>query len=42
MVVAITSMIHVKEKLCVPDVVKDINVKTFQLISITNETRHTE
>ena len=27
-------------KLCVPDVVKNINVKTFNLMSITNETRH--
>ena len=30
------------EKLCVPDVVKNINVKVFNLVSITNETRHTE
>ena len=28
------------EKLCFPDVVKDINVKVFNLISITNETRY--
>ena len=27
-------------KLCFPDVVKNINVKTFNLMSITNETRH--
>ena len=27
-------------KLCVPDVVKNINVKVFNLISRTNETRH--
>ena len=27
-------------KICVPDVVKDLNVKVFNLISITNETRH--
>ena len=27
-------------KLCVPDVVNNINVKVFNLISITNETRH--
>ena len=29
-------------KLCVPDVVQDINVKVFNLISRTNETRHIE
>ena len=27
-------------KLCVPDVVKNINLKVFNLISRTNETRH--
>ena len=27
-------------KLCVPDVVKNMNVKVFNLMSITNETRH--
>ena len=27
-------------KLCVPDVVKNINVKVFNLISFTNETKH--
>ena len=27
-------------KICVPDVVKDLNVKIFNLISRTNETRH--
>ena len=27
-------------KLCVPDVVKDINIKVFNLMSRTNETRH--
>ena len=27
-------------KLCVPDVVKNVNVKFFNLISTTNETRH--
>ena len=27
-------------KLCVPDVVKNINVKAFNLISRTNETKH--
>ena len=30
------------EKLCVPDVVKNINVKVFNLMSRTNETRHIE
>ena len=29
-------------KLCVPDVVKNINVKVFNLISRTNEKRHTK
>ena len=29
-------------KLCVPDVVKNINVKVFNLVSRTNETRHVE
>ena len=27
-------------KICVPDVVKDLDVKVFNLISRTNETRH--
>ena len=27
-------------KMCVPDVVKDLNVKIFNLMSRTNETRH--
>ena len=29
-------------KLCVPDVVKNINVKVFNLMSRANETRHRE
>ena len=29
-------------KLCVPDVIKNLNVKVFNLKSRTNETRHTE
>ena len=29
-------------KICVPDVVKNLNVKVFNLMSRTNETRHTE
>ena len=29
-------------KLCVPDVVKNLNVKVFNLISRTNETKHIE
>ena len=29
-------------KICVPDTIKNINVKVFNLISRTNETRHTE
>ena len=28
--------------MCVPDVVKSLNVKVFNLISRTNETRHIE
>ena len=27
-------------KICVPDVIKDLNVKVFNLMSRTNETRH--
>ena len=29
-------------KMCVPDVVKNLNVKAFNLMSRINETRHTE
>ena len=29
-------------KICVPDVIKDLNVKVFNLMSRTNETRHIE
>ena len=29
-------------KICAPDVVKNLNVKVFNLMSRTNETRHTE
>ena len=29
-------------KTCVPDVIKDLNVKVFNLMSRTNETRHIE
>ena len=29
-------------KICVPDVVKDLNVKVFNVMSRTNETRHTK
>ena len=29
-------------KLCAPDVIKNINVKVFNLISRTNKTRYTE
>ena len=28
-------------KMCIPDVVKNLNVKVFHLMSRTNETRHT-
>ena len=27
-------------KICVPDVIKDLNIKVFNLMSRTNETRH--
>ena len=33
---------HPYAKICVPDVVKNINVKVFNLMSRTNETRHIE
>ena len=39
-VVLTTSMIHMQKS--VPDVVKNINVKVFNLMSRTNETRHIE
>ena len=29
-------------KLCVPDVIKNLNIKVFNLMSTTNETRHIE
>ena len=29
-------------KICVPDVVKDLNIKVFNLMSITNETKNTK
>ena len=29
-------------KLCVPDTIEDINIKVFNLMSRTNETRHIE
>ena len=31
---------NVCAKICIPDVVKDLNVKVFNLMSRTNETRH--
>ena len=34
-------MIHM-QKICVPDVIKDLNVKVFNLMSRTNETRFIE
>ena len=40
MVVLTTSMIHMQKS--VPDVVKNVNVKVFNLMSRTNETRHIE
>ena len=29
-------------RICVPDIVKNLNVKVFNLMSLTNETKHTE
>ena len=29
-------------KICIPDTVKNLNVKLFNLMSLTNETKHTE
>ena len=37
--IAIILMIHAK-KICVPDVVKNLNVKVFNLMLRANETRH--
>ena len=37
-----TSINNDYAKLCVPDVIKNLNVKVFNLISWTNETRHIE
>ena len=31
---------HPYAKMCVPNVIKNLNVKVFHLISTTNETRH--
>ena len=36
------NMNNVYARLCVPDVVKKLNVKVFNLMSRTNETRYTE
>ena len=33
---------NINAKLCVPDVDKNLNVKVFNLVSRTNETRHAE
>ena len=33
---------HPYAKICVPDVVKNLNIKVFNLMSRTNETRHIE
>ena len=40
--VVIISMIHMLNKLCVPDVVKNINEKVFNLMSWSNQTKHIE
>ena len=39
-VVIIIILMVITQKICVPDVVTDLNVKLFSLMSITNETRH--
>ena len=40
-VVAIVIILMIRtQKICVPDVVKDLNVKLFNLMSKTNEARH--
>ena len=36
------NIINLLAKLCAPDVEKNLNVKAFNLVSGTNETRHTE
>ena len=36
------SIIDLYTNMCVPDVVKNLNVKVFDLVSRTNETRHIE
>ena len=33
---------HAYAKICIPDVVENLNVKVFNLMSRTNETRHIE
>ena len=38
--VVITNINDPYAKMCVPDVVKNLNVKVFNLMSGTNETRH--
>ena len=38
--VNVAAVVIVLAKVCVPDVVKDLNVKIFNLMSRTNETRH--
>ena len=40
--VTISNINNLLGKLCVPDVVKNLNIKVFNLVSGTNETRHTE
>ena len=35
-----SNMADPNEKICVPDLVKNLNVKVFSLITLTNETRH--
>ena len=37
-VIVIILMIHM-QKICVPDIVRNLNVKVFNVISLTNETR---
>ena len=39
-ILLVLKQVNIAAKICVPDVVKDLNVKVFNLMSRTNETRH--
>ena len=40
MVIIVICLLIIDKLLCVPDTIKNINVKVFNLMSGTNETRH--